>query len=365
MNRTQMKGVLRALGLNAGKNNVEFRDSGDNIQFCCPFHGERRPSAGIHVHDEMGKCFACGETFTLAKLVAECMDFKTIKGSYNYHKANMWLEEKFNIKYKPLNLKGKLRKIDDEEELEAPQNSHINPKTGRFELPRTYIAPFKSGKATHEYFYSRGFTKETAKRFKVGWDKVRMRVTVPVFWEDGETICGVIGRVVLPEKINGNYSAKFRKIYKTGNETRYYIYENFPTGDILFPLQFFKPRKDGLAILVEGQYDCMWMHQLGFDFTVSSLGSKLSYNRRTGEVKQIDLLKKFGVTKVLLLRDNDEAGAKGNEHDYNLLKKDFSVYTTSYPEGKNDPQQLTKEEVTHMLNTMKPFKMGTKLRRII
>ena len=36
MNRAEMKSVLRALGLNAGKNNVEFRDSNDNVQFCCP-----------------------------------------------------------------------------------------------------------------------------------------------------------------------------------------------------------------------------------------------------------------------------------------------------------------------------------------
>ena len=329
-----------------------------------PFHGERRPSAGIHVYDEMGKCFACGETFTLAKLIAHCLDFTTVRGGYNYHKANMWLEEKFNIKYKPLNLKGKLRKIDDDEEEEAtPQNIHINPKTGRFELPRTFIAPFKSGKATHEYFYERGFTKETAKKFKVGWDKVRMRITVPVFYGDG-TLCGVIGRVVLPEKINGKYSKKFRKIYKTGNETRYFIYENFPVGEVLFPIPQFKPREDGLAILVEGQYDCMWMHQLGYDYTLSSLGSKLAYNRRTKEVKQKEILKSLGVTKVLLLRDNDEAGQQGNEHDYKLLKQDFTVYTTDYPEGKNDPQQLTKKEVEHMLKTMRPFKLGTKLKRI-
>lgn len=38
MNRQTMKGVLRSLGLDAGKNNVEFRDSGDNIQFCCPLN---------------------------------------------------------------------------------------------------------------------------------------------------------------------------------------------------------------------------------------------------------------------------------------------------------------------------------------
>ena len=98
-----------------------------------PFHGERRPSAGIHIYDEMGKCFACDETFTLSKLIAHCLDFRTVNGGYNYHKAHMWLEEKFNVKYKPLDIKSKLTKIDDEEIDEVPKNVHINPETGRFE----------------------------------------------------------------------------------------------------------------------------------------------------------------------------------------------------------------------------------------
>ena len=275
----------------------------------------------------------------------------------------MWLEEKFNVKYKPLDIKSKLTKIDDEEIDEAPKNVHINPETGRFELPRYFIAPFKSGKATHQYFYDRGFTKDTAVKFKVGWDKVRMRVTVPVFWGDG-ALCGVIGRVVLPEKINNKYSAKFRRTYRVGNETKYYIYENFPVGEILFPLPQFELGKDGLAILVEGQYDCMWMHQLGFTCTLSSLGSKLTYIKSKKLAPQVELLKRLGVRKVLLLRDNDEAGQKGIEHDYNLLKHDFSVYVTEYPRGKNDPQQLTKKEASRMVRAMKPYKMGTKLLKI-
>lgn len=350
MNRQTMKSVLRKLGLSAGKYNVEFRDSGENIQFCCPFHGERRPSAGIHVYNETGKCFACDETFNLPKLIAHCMDFRTFNGGYNYYKANMWLEENFNVEYRPYELERKLTKIDEGGEQVS---KHINPATGRFELPKLFLAPFRGGKLTHNYFFERGFTKETMQKFDVGWDRTRLRITVPVYWEDG-TPCGLIGRVVLPERVNGKLSKKYKKYYPVGNETRYYIYENFPTGEILFPLTKFKPREDGLAVLVEGQYDCMWMHQLGFDFTLSSLGSKLAYHKQRKLAPQIEILKRLGVTKVLLLRDNDKAGLEGIEHDAKLLKAEGIIpFVTDYPEGKNDPQELTKEEVVLMLDNMR------------
>lgn len=327
------------------------------------FHGERRPSAGIHVYEGMGNCFACGKTFSLAELVAECMDFKLVDGSYNYFKANMWLEEKFNVEYKVIDPDSKIIRLDDEDSSANALGANRNPDTGRFELPNYYIAPFRSGKQTHNYFFERGFTKETVKTFKVGWDAVRMRVTVPVFWKDG-TLCGVIGRVVLPEKINGKFSKKYKRVYKVGNETRYFIYENFPTGEILFPLPQFKPRKDGLAVLVEGQYDCMWLHQLGFHFVLSTLGSKLAYDNKLKVSEQVELLKELGVKKVLLLRDNDEAGQKGNEHDYKLLKHDFAVYKTEYPKGVSDPKELTKKEFIRMLRSMSPYKLGAKTLRI-
>ena len=74
MDRDKLKEIFSELGIDTGKSG-RYKDSGDNVQFCCPFHHERRPSAGMHVYDEFGGCFGCGETFTLEKLVAHCMDF--------------------------------------------------------------------------------------------------------------------------------------------------------------------------------------------------------------------------------------------------------------------------------------------------
>lgn len=361
MERDQMKALLLEIGLTGGKRG-ELKDSGDNVQFCCPFHGETRPSAGIHVYDEIGRCFSCGETFNLTKLVAHCKDwkhsFRDKEGNkfenYNYSMADEWLEEKYNIEKKTVHKEasGIIRiedELEEEEEELAPE---------RHTMSRVKLAVFKSGKAVHSYFFERGFTKETAKKFLIGWDNKRMRVTIPVLWEDGVP-CGVIGRAVLEMKIEGKRNPEFYSIYKMGNDFKYHIYDNFPVGDVLFPLPHFKP-VDDMAVLVEGQFDAMWAHQLGFTQFVSTLGSKMSYNRRLNRCKQIELLQKHGVKKVLLLRDPDEAGMKGAEHDYKLLKQEgIIVYGTDYPEGKSDPQELTATEIEHMLSNKYLFNIGT------
>lgn len=315
-----------------------------------PFHGETRPSCGINVYTEVGYCFACDTSFNLTKLVAHCLDIPP-------YKALIYLEDKYGWEMKDIAPPKGVMRIDDEED-----DIEVNK---RFELPKVYIAPFKSGKATHEYFFERGFTKDTVKKFKIGWDAKRMRVTIPVFWEDG-ALCGVIGRAVLEMKNkDGTPNREFFRVYKSSeyNDTKYHIYEKFPVGDILFPLPQFKPI-NGTAILVEGQFDCMWMHQLEYCNTLSGLGSKLKFNKRLNESKQIEILKTLGIDTIILMKDNDEAGIKGAQHDYELLKNDFRVLTVKYPKGKTDPQMLTKEEADRMIRKAKPFGFK-KIKRII
>lgn len=367
MNRDQLKSILREIGLSSGKN-PNYKDSGDNVQFCCPFHGELRPSTGISIYNLTGHCFACDEDYNLPKLVAHCLEFsntyRTVGGGketvYDYTQANNWLDERVHIDKKKIDIKnGAINRIEDN----VDNNGDNVDNLVRFEQPLVRIAPFQSGKATHDYFFERGFTKETAKKFKVGWDSNRKRVTVPVFWQDG-ALCGVIGRAVLEMRLpNGDPNPEFYKVYKeeTKNDVKYYIYDTFPVGDILFPLPQFK-LIDDTAIIVEGQYDCMWMHQNEFSNTLSSLGSKLVWSKRLQMSKQIELLHILGVKKVIMMRDNDEAGIKGCEHDYKLLKGDFVVYGVKYPEGKNDPKDLTKDEIQYMIDHK--YVYGAKLTKI-
>src|SRR3712207_9591869 len=99
MDRYKLKGVLREIGIGAGRYG-EFKDSGDNVQFCCPFHGETRPSCGINVYNLTGKGFAWGETFNLAKLVPFQLEYPYLIGIVDIRRGYRGLEDRFGSEFK-------------------------------------------------------------------------------------------------------------------------------------------------------------------------------------------------------------------------------------------------------------------------
>jgi DNA primase len=317
MNASDLEDLLRDLGFS--KMRIVNNNSDTNIMVCCPYHGEHNPSMGVSAEKECFGCFACPATGTLVELVMYMKD-------YSYTKAKDYLEEKFNINMKTFDELGTIRRYGEEEVEEV--KSEI--------LPYYKLAPYRSGKIFHQYLLNRGFTKETLKKFMIGWDRTKNRITIPVFTPKNELL-GFIGRAVLEPKIKGKINKEYKAIY--GNADRYLVYE-FQKSHALFPIHLF----DGsdTAIIVEGTLDAMWMHQNGFTNTLSSLGAKFSK-------EQLELLYDLGVKKVILLYDNDDAGFDGKDKAYKLLKNDFIVYNTHFPEDKNDPQNCSKEELEEIL----------------
>lgn len=319
MREDDLRTLLEDLGLE------KIKKSGDNFQFCCPFHGERHPSAGIHIEKLIGKCFTCGETFTLPKLVAHVLDIPI-------YKAINYIEEYFNVKFQQLYV-----------DFDIEQKELFT----RFTLPHYYIAPFKSGKVFHKYMLDRGFTKDTLRNFLVGWDDEKLRVTIPLFYED-ETLGGVIGRAVLNDKIDGKRNPEYEVVY--GNSPKYYIYEKAPVGEMLFPLNKVEVI-DGTVILIEGTLDAMWLYQHGYTNTLCTFSNKM-FNKSKKLYNQLYYLNKLGVKSVILFKDNDEAGKVGQEHDYKLLRDNFKVYKVDYVSNKKDPQSCTKDELDYMLSNI-------------
>lgn len=356
MQRDQLKALLAELNVEGDKYG-RYPDSGDNVQMCCPFHGETRPSCGINVDKEYGKCFACGETFNLAKLVAHQLEFFYPNGEEDLARGYRWLEDKYNVEKKSVSIeKMNLRRIDDDDEEEEEV---------RHELPLKRIALFHSGKATHPYFFTRGFTKETVKKFMIGWDEDLLRITMPIFWRDGK-LFGLIGRAILNPKLSdGSPNKEYSKLYHGENFARYFIYDKAPIGEILYPLNHFsfKPRMGKTAILVEGQMDCIWMHQNGFPNTLSCINSKITYSKKTGECKQRDLLLELGVENLIFMFDDDEAGHEGTTHNYKLLSRYFNIYGVKYPKGKTDPQMLCHREIIGMIRKCYPLIDGGRKRK--
>lgn len=300
---------MKNLCIDLGLEKVTVR--GDNIMFCCPYHGERNPSCGIHAEKEVGGCFACGAKFNLVSFVSYVKNI-SITEAYNF------LEEYFNKDFKQT----KTRQRSLYEEV-VTKEAEI--------LPERVLALYKSGEIVHPYLLERGFSEEDFKKFKLGWDSDLKRITIPFFDFQGNLL-GFSSRAVLSEDDIG-----YDLIY--GSTQKYYIYNHFKAKDYFYPMNFFQLK--GSIILVEGLLDAIWMHKFGFTNTLSIISAQISK-------EQIKKLKLFNVKQIVLALDNDKAGEDGCKRIYKALKNDFSFLRCKFPEGKKDVQDCSEQELREM-----------------
>lgn len=320
LSREQIEDLLNYLG------SAEIKTgTGDNVQACCPVHQESTPSMGVSISKGIYNCFACHSSGTLGWLVFQSMpdDFKSLR------QAEEFIAERYgvDISKSTRDWGVKLKRYGEE----------LIEESKRFELPKYKLAPFKSGKETYKYFFSRGFTKETMQKFMIGRDLTSKTVTIPVFWEDN-VLAGVIGRYIDPNR---------------PKNSRYKVYD-FPKSSLTFPLDKLEVVDDTI-ILVEGILDAVWLHQLGFTNAQAILGNGLSKD-------QASIIKKRA-SNVIDMFDNDTGGIKAREIAKERLGKDVMYFSVTYPEGKYDPQECSKEEIQQMLDN-KESTLRKKLRRI-
>lgn len=308
----EMKNFCNELGLEK----VTVR--GENIMFCCPYHGERNPSCGIHAEKEVGGCFACGAKFNLVSLVAFVKDV-SIMDAYEF------LNSYFNKDFR--------RAVSRHRNLYG-ESDEIKESV----LSMSALAPFKSGEIVHPYLLKRGFSEEDFVKFKLGWDSELKRITIPFFDYSGNLL-GFSSRAVLSEKDKG-----YNSIY--GNESKYKIYNHFNAKDYFYPMNLFEPKDE--IILVEGLLDAIWLYRFGYTNTLSIISAQISKT-------QIEKLKMFKADKIILALDNDKAGEDGCKRIYKYLKNDFTFMRCRFPDGKKDVQDCNENELKVMFSNLEIY----------
>lgn len=324
LSREQIKDLLRHAGV------TKIIDRGKkNIQFCCPVHGESTPSMGIRIEDTVCHCFSCHWSGNIQWLL-----FKTCPDEFkSVYEVERWIKEKYNVdlgKY-AVDFSKNLRRYDDNED----EYEEIEEK--QHELPRHFLAPFKSGKETYKYYFDRGFNKKDLIYFNVGRDLENETVTIPVYNPDS-TLCGVVGRYIDPNR---------------PKNARYRVYE-FPKGKITYPIDKLVIQDDTL-ILVEGILDAMWLHKHGYTNAQSILGNGLTY-------EQCDLLTQYDFSTVILAFDKDKGGDTAIQIAKKRLGDNYTYKLVTYPEGVKDVQEMTKEQLDEMFARVKNGKRS--IRRI-
>ena len=326
LTREQVVDLLRYMG----SDKIIDHPNKDNIQFNCTVHGENTPSAGFSMSKQIFNCFACHAGGT-----ADWYLLKSLPEQFrNIYQAREFLEKRYGLSFEKeeRKLKSKLLRFDElgEEGKEEHKDIPI--------LPKSTIAPYRSGKETYSYFFERGFTKRTMKTFEVGRDLDAETVTVPIRNGEGELV-GLVGRYIDPNRPHNQ---------------RYRVY-NFPKGLITFPQDKLE-LEDNTVIMVEGLLDAVWMFQKGYYNTQAILGNRCTE-------PQFKYLYEAGAKNFILMFDNDKGGAKAIEFFENMTKDyDINIYYVTYPEGKSDPQELNEDEIEQMIQN-KYSKLKRKLRR--
>jgi DNA primase len=258
---TDLHGFIQSLGIR------QLSNTPHGYKGCCsinPNHYDNNPSMHIHIQKGHVKCFSCGA-------------------------------------YKPL-----FRFLIDND---APFDLAI-----RFILQSNEDVSQKKAKGLNEYLLGRyipksmvdrGFKISTLKHFKVGYDDVNDRITIPLYFD------GVL------------YGVQYRRYPK-----QFWTTDNFVKDQYLYNLERSKER-----IIVEGFTDTWRVHQNGSKNVTAMLHALASEG-------QLEILREFD--RLYLALDHDYAGLKGMFHIDKHLGRDTEIFYLPY--GNTDPGGCTKEQ---------------------
>jgi DNA primase len=322
---------------------VQLKRAGTSWKGLCPFHGEKTPSFNVVPAKQFFHCFGCQKHGDVFSFVME------LEGK-SFVEAAEQLANRFGIV---------VPRVEEPPELARARGERLK----MLELNKLATAFFREvladprrGEPGRAYLARRGVTAETAERFQLGYapaewgalgdhlkarradleiavklgliahrprtsgfyDRNRDRLVCPVIVPGGD-IVGFSSRLVgapapgpdgsePPKYINSPESAVYKK------------------GKLLFGLA---QARDAMntrkrAVLVEGNFDVISLHQAGFTEVVAPLGTALT-------PEQIHVLKRLA-ERVVLLYDGDRAGYKATMHALQLcVEADVEVLVASRP----------------------------------
>ncbi|MFD2961317.1 MULTISPECIES: DNA primase [Olivibacter] len=324
----------------------DLHKRGSSYIGCCPFHDESTPSFHVNAGKGYYKCFGCGVSGGAVDIVME-------KERYDFPNAIRHLAKKANITLEETSGFGEDKDLQEKKaslyELNRGAAVHFSKQLA--DLPHNHWANI-------ELIASRRLTIESLLSFQVGYapddwrfitekmmkqghyqageelglitrkdektfDTFRNRIIFPIQDENGR-IVGFGGRKPNdgdsknPKYLNSKASVVYRK------ESTFYGLN-----------QAYKAiRKMDTAILVEGYYDVIMMHQSGIENTVATCGTALTESHAQ-KLKRI-------CSKVILFADGDDAGIRSMLKSIDILvQAGLSVDVCELPEDE-DPDSFAR-----------------------
>ncbi len=332
---------------------VELRRVGSRWVGLCPFHSEKTPSFSVNPEQGFYYCFGCGEH-------GDAFSFLQRLHGMSFLEAVEELAARTGVRLPERARDG--GRVDSGGGQARERRRVVLGLLA--EVAQWFRSNLVRGGPEHparRYLAERGVQSETAERFGLGWapeawsaladwlarkrlplevaalaglvvergggrgwyDRFRSRLVFPVA-DAGGRVVGFGGRLV-GQPPPGREAAKYINTPDSPVYTK---------GKVLFGLHLARRamRQRHRAILVEGNFDLVLMHQAGFEEVVAPMGTALTR-------AQAELLRRF-VAEVILLYDGDQAGRKAAVRSVPLLlEAGVHPRVARLPEGE-DPDSF-------------------------
>jgi DNA primase len=193
-------------------------------------------------------------------------------------------------------------------------------------LDRPHPLSFSLRLGWHPYLEERAVDPATAAWFGVGYYAgggfLRHRIVFPIHDPEGQLVA-YAGRSL------------------DDGEPRYLFPPGFPKSQVVFNLHRAVWESAKWALVVEGFFDCLRVHQAGYRNVAALLGASLS------ESQEKLLLERF--PRLVLMLDGDEAGQRASCQLAARLRGKVALSTVRVPSGRQ-PDQLSNEEIGRMVS---------------
>ena len=326
----------------------------------CPFHGggnERTPSFAINEKDGFYHCFSCGESGDMFTFIMK-MEHLTFPEAVEFlaNKAGVELEVQSGRSEKKD--KGEIEALYDLNQrlqgafhyllLSSPEGKNAREYLEKRNVSSEMIERFQLGYAPkgaywlHDFLISKGYSDDILRKSGLfsqnsyPYSLFQERLVFPVRNRQGRTIAfsgrDLSGRDNVPKYVNSPDTPVYSKRHNF-----FGLYEALDT------------LKNGSspALLVEGNFDVVSMHQAGITYAIASLGTAFTE-------EQAELISRY-TDRVDIMFDSDEAGQKSTDKAIMILHSkglDCSVHHLS--KGKDASEIIEKYGEEALRNDFTP-----------
>ncbi|MEO0968663.1 MAG: DNA primase, partial [Cyanobacteria bacterium J06639_18] len=337
---------------------VVLRKRGKDFLGLCPFHNEKTPSFSVSPSKQMYYCFGCQAGGNAIKFLMELE-------KRSFAETVLDLAKRYQVQVKTLEPQQRQelhRQLSLREQL-----YEVLAVTAQFYQHALWNSPSNPSvsKSALEYLtQNRQLQTETVKKFGLGYAPVGWQTLYRYLVENKNYPAPLVEKagLIKPRKEGGGYYDAFRDrvmipirdiLGRTigfggrtmGDDQPKYLNspetELFNKGKTLFALDQAKAgiSQSDKAVVVEGYFDAIALHEKGINNVVASLGTALSLD-------QVKLVLRYCDSKQLILNfDADKAGTNAAERAIGAIadlayKGEVQLKILNIPDGKDADEYL-------------------------